>query len=81
MFCNTPPFDRVHLEIKDFFNSFEKPCGKKHRNNISGDYSIINLQGLRSNSCLDIISRKTPKGKTGDKAYACIKYCLIKNFV
>jgi len=45
------------------FNSFEKPCGGKHRSNMSGDYSIMNLQGLRSNPCLGFISRKTLVGK------------------
>jgi hypothetical protein len=34
--CNTPPFDRVHLEINIF---------GKNRNNLSSDYSIMNLQG------------------------------------
>ena len=46
-------------------------------------YSVINLQGLRSNIyiCLDFISKKKPLwGKTRDKAYACIEHCLIKNF-
>jgi hypothetical protein len=46
-----------------FFNSFEKPY-EKNRNNLFGDYSIMNLQGLRSNPCFDFIFRKTPVGKT-----------------
>jgi hypothetical protein len=27
--CNTPPFDRVHLEINQSFCSFKNPVGKK----------------------------------------------------
>jgi hypothetical protein len=48
---------------------------------MSVDYYIMNLQGLRSNPCFDFIFRKTPVGKTWDKAYAYINHCLIKNFV
>jgi hypothetical protein len=43
-----------------FVNSFEKPYGK-NRNNLSGDYSIINLnlKGLSSNPYL-ILSLEKP---------------------
>ena len=46
-------------------------------------YSVINLQGLRSNIYIYalILSLKKPLwGKTRDKTYACIEHCLIKNF-
>ena len=46
-------------------------------------YSVINLQGLRSNIyiyALILSLKKTPVGKNTDKAYACIEHCLIKNF-
>jgi hypothetical protein len=45
-----------------FFNSFEKPY-EKNRNNLFGDYSIMNLQGLRSNPCPVLSLEKTLWGK------------------
>jgi len=47
-------------------------------------YSVINLQGLRSNiyiyALILSLKKKPLWGKTRDKAYACIEHCLIKNF-
>ena len=60
-----------------------KTLREKIRNNMYDYYSVINLQGLRSNIyiyALILSLKKIPVGKTRDKAYACIEHCLIKNF-